>query len=603
MFQKIVEKPRFFVSFVVVLMTTAYLLLPIPAFATVSHQDSDTPMMILGQFVQTEAEEGATHSYKLPLEGGGNYLLFSRDEEQAANFSFSVTNSQGETIASGDEFVKTELELDPDEYTFTFTATANATLSAVVVGDFGQLSDDSEHPGALFNGSYLQLKKIDATQYAKLTLPETDYYQQAHIWLMGAEDDSYDIQVSNDTLYEFGSSSDEEEEGIKFWTRGGEFDIELGATSGGKSLSLMVLLTGPAQQLEKGTPIQVTVGDDQPNRIFAIDVENAGAIVTVQVTPDSESSSYQLSVALKPETDLENLYVFGQPATIRFLAPYAGQYILHLSNTDAADDFTVEAEEGDVAPELPLNDKLWGTVPAGEDAIYQMKLEDAGQFLSLILLGSSEDIDLEATLMDEEGNIVHNLSLYGTDAMSEMLSQSNAQSGLYEVRVNNQYNEEDGKFVLSSRLENPLDFAGQWAVEAVASSEYQNDGYTAMQATGEPNTPLAGDYPTAWASKEADGGDETLELSYEATVSPLAIRIYETNAPGAVVKIEAFDAESEEWAVLWEGSDPTDAYSRVFSPELEQIDFATNRIRLTLDSANVSGWNEIDAVELIGVPQ
>ncbi|MFN8441452.1 MAG: hypothetical protein U0175_11805 [Caldilineaceae bacterium] len=559
--------------------------------------------MILGQFVQAEVEEGATNSYKLPLEGGGNYLLFSQDEEQAANFSFAVTNSKGEDIASGDEFAKTELALDPDEYTVTFTATASATLSAVVVGDFGQLSDDSEQPGALFNGSYLQLEKIDATQYAKLTLPETDYYQQAHIWLVGAEGDSYDIQVSNDTVYEFGSSSDEEEAGLKFWTRGGEFDVELSPSSGGESLSLMVLLSGPAPLLEKGTPIQVTVGDDQPNHIFAIDVENAGAIVTVQVTPASESSSYQLTAALKPETDLESLFIYGQPATMRFLAPYAGQYILQLSNTDAADDFTVVAEEGDVAPELPLNGKLWGTVKVGEDVIYQMKLEEAGQFLSLILLGSSEDIDLEASLVDEEGNIVHNLSLYGTDAMSELLSQSNAQAGLYEVRVNNQYNEEDGKFVLTSRLENPLDFAGQWAVEATASSEYQSDGYTAMQATGEPNTPIAGDYPTAWASKEADGGDETLELSYEMPVSPLGIRIYETNAPGAVIKVEAFDAESEEWAVLWEGSDPTDAPLRIFSPELEQIDFATNRIRLTLDSANVSGWNEIDAVELLGVPQ
>ncbi|HYF50889.1 MAG TPA: hypothetical protein VEJ63_15850, partial [Planctomycetota bacterium] len=48
----------------------------------------------------------------------------------------------------------------------------------------------------------------------------------------------------------------------------------------------------------------------------------------------------------------------------------------------------------------------------------------------------------------------------------------------------------------------------QWAIDATASSEYQADQWSAKQATGKPNTPNAGDAPTAWASMNADGGEE-----------------------------------------------------------------------------------------------
>ena len=84
---------------------------------------------------------------------------------------------------------------------------------------------------------------------------------------------------------------------------------------------------------------------------------------------------------------------------------------------------------------------------------------------------------------------------------------------------------------------------------------------------------------------------------------PGAIHIYESNAPGAIVKIEAFNAEEETWAILWQGSEPSNELSRTFSPELQSVEFATSQIRLTLDSATVSGWNEIDAVELLGLPK
>jgi len=140
----------------------------------------------------------------------------------------------------------------------------------------------------------------------------------------------------------------------------------------------------------------------------------------------------------------------------------------------------------------------------------------------------------------------------------------------------------------------------QWAATATASSEYQDTNWSAMQATGKPDTEGPGDARTAWASLSADGGEEWLELGYEAPVVPVRVRIHETYNPGAVIRVEARN-EKGEWTLLWEGRDPVregagwcevDVTARV----------ATRTIRVVLDSAHVPGWNEIDAVELIGDP-
>ncbi|MGL4648927.1 MAG: hypothetical protein ACRC1H_05935, partial [Caldilineaceae bacterium] len=63
-----------------------------------------------------------------------------------------------------------------------------------------------------------------------------------------------------------------------------------------------------------------------------------------------------------------------------------------------------------------------------------------------------------------------------------------------------------------------------------------------------------------------------------------------------------FDEDAEEWLVLWEGQELTDEPMRAFSPALEEEEIRTTQIRLTLDTESVGGWNEIDAVELLGVP-
>jgi hypothetical protein len=118
------------------------------------------------------------------------------------------------------------------------------------------------------------------------------------------------------------------------------------------------------------------------------------------------------------------------------------------------------------------------------------------------------------------------------------------------------------------------------------------------QAAGAPDTHAAGDIPTAWASREPDAGLEWLKLDYERVVEVAQIRVRETHNPGAITKAVAVLDNGAE-TVLWEGVEPT------VEPPIE-MEFNTlngvyaRAIKLYLDTARVPGWNEIDAVELIG---
>jgi hypothetical protein len=137
----------------------------------------------------------------------------------------------------------------------------------------------------------------------------------------------------------------------------------------------------------------------------------------------------------------------------------------------------------------------------------------------------------------------------------------------------------------------------QWAVAATASSQYSETGWSAAQATGPTDTAQFGDQQTAWAPSGRDAGLEWLELTYEQAVIPQEVVIWETSGNGFVTSVELWDGSS--WVVAWQGQDQSPQFIVGFSPDLEPVDFATDRVRVTIDTA-VDGWNEIDAVALIG---
>lgn len=118
------------------------------------------------------------------------------------------------------------------------------------------------------------------------------------------------------------------------------------------------------------------------------------------------------------------------------------------------------------------------------------------------------------------------------------------------------------------------------------------------QMIGAPDTDLAGDYPTAWASLDPDGGPEWVVLDYPKEVEVGQVRVRETLGPGAIFMVSAILADGSE-KILWHGTEPA-AEAPVemeFNPSSQ---VRSRRIRVQLDTSKVSGWNEIDAVELVG---
>jgi len=151
------------------------------------------------------------------------------------------------------------------------------------------------------------------------------------------------------------------------------------------------------------------------------------------------------------------------------------------------------------------------------------------------------------------------------------------------------------------------DGSRQWAKSATASSTFadapeaempkKSRGWGPEQATGPRDTMEAGDFPTAWASLDPDGGMEWLLLEYENPIDIAEVRIHETFNPGAISKVVALDGKKE--SVLWEGQAP---------PSIAPVEMVvkpanpvtSKSLKIHIDSNRVPGWNEIDAVELVG---
>jgi len=130
----------------------------------------------------------------------------------------------------------------------------------------------------------------------------------------------------------------------------------------------------------------------------------------------------------------------------------------------------------------------------------------------------------------------------------------------------------------------------------LSSVQRPKRGWGPEQVIGEPDTNMAGDIVTAWASQTQDGQDEWLLLEYDEPMIPTAVLVYETYNPGALVRLTAFKLDGEE-VELWKGQDPTTADNEQGVSEIPvKADFKTNRIKLYIDSKSVPGWNEIDAV-------
>lgn len=143
----------------------------------------------------------------------------------------------------------------------------------------------------------------------------------------------------------------------------------------------------------------------------------------------------------------------------------------------------------------------------------------------------------------------------------------------------------------------------QWAISAEASSEYAVPEWAAEQATGSPDTERCGDYQTAWATAGSDTVD-WLTLKFPLAVHVVAINIIQSFNPDQVFKVELI-GPFERATVVYE-QDPHQVDQPcpyTLSIPVDRTEGRFDSVRITLDQSVLGlGWNQIDAVELVGEP-
>ncbi len=140
----------------------------------------------------------------------------------------------------------------------------------------------------------------------------------------------------------------------------------------------------------------------------------------------------------------------------------------------------------------------------------------------------------------------------------------------------------------------------QWATSAEATSEFTSTDWSADRATGPPNAmSVCADSVDAWASLEVTDS-ETLTLFYDTPVQPTQINIHQNFNPGAITSVELIPAEGDFTVPVANSAGTATECPGIFSLDIE-INLEVIGVVINLDQTIVGDWNEIDAVELVGL--
>jgi hypothetical protein len=574
---------------------------------------------LLGEFGSATLAEGEAVQFALATPFDGAYTVAFTADGDPGDFLLTLTDADGNELYNDALQTDTIVDLTAGDYVLTFTAQTAAELAFLVGIEAGTMTTDYGAPGELFNGAVFVTENVTEPLYATITLEASPYPQQVLVLVQGGDGDVYTAAVTSEDFDSYYTSTDESNL-LKFVSDGGAYQLEITPTAGGASLQVSIFLSGPAPTLELDveTPGQLDGAEDTDT--FQFTIAEAGALIAVTATADGEGS-LTLSAGLTPEAQTWSSYGFtNEPAVLEFIAPTTGVYYVNIqTDAETGSAYTVLVEETGAAAVLPLNEPTQGAVVSGGRASYVLEVTEPEQFIIVVLAGpEDQDLDLNlAHYVDGEQVAIDSAASLSSREVVGLFAET---PGLFIVEVNGSWSD-GADFTIVASSGALVDLLGdstapvadtptpneegtleQWAVTAEASSQYADDSWSAQQATGAPDTPEAGDNSTAWAAASTDVEVETLALVYSQAVIPTGIEIHESFNPGAIVKIEVLDPNTDAWVVVWEGvADTAGEEMAVFSPELTPVDFATNQVRLTIDEPLIPDWNEIDAVKLIGV--
>ncbi|MFN3978834.1 MAG: PPC domain-containing protein [Caldilinea sp.] len=623
-----VRRQRVAQVFLILLLGLAPLFTVIsPVFAQVEA----TPIL-LGEFARAQMKAGDEAAYSLMIPDDGVYTFVYTGGDSAETFLMTIIDAAGDELYSDAMAPEVNLELAAGEHLFLFTAQADAELGFVVGVEGGSMTADPDAPGQLFNGVTFLTEDVRKPLYAIVTIEKSPYPQQMGVLVQGGDGDVYEAELTSTESFDYASLSTDTSDHLRMITTGGEYLLTITPIEGGELLQVSIFLSGPAPVLELGVETEGQITPDDSNT-YQFTVEEVGAGIEIVASADAD---IELHTGFEPGVGKWSAYGSDSDAAVlTFIAPKPGVYYVEVKTyAEAGASYTIKVEERGRAANLALNEPTVGKAPAGSSTGYIVNVEEPESFLIVVLVGADDsDIDLAVSRYKDGDEVASDSSRsFGSREIVGLYADEPAQ---YFVTVDGSWADKDVEFVLlashglvahllaevegfgaadSAESQTPMaegeaapnadGSIEQWASAAEASSEYTDDSWSAKQATGAPDTLEAGDKITAWAALNADVQEETLVLTFDVAVIPTGIEIYETYNPGAVVKVEVLDLNTDEWIVVWEGvADTVGEEIAVFSPPLSTVEFATNQVRLTIDEPSVPGWNEIDAVRLIGIPE
>ena len=153
------------------------------------------------------------------------------------------------------------------------------------------------------------------------------------------------------------------------------------------------------------------------------------------------------------------------------------------------------------------------------------------------------------------------------------------------------------KTVTATFIEQSAAPVSQWASGATASSQYSSTSWGAIQATGAPDTNSCGDRSTAWSPRTSQSSAEWLKATYDQTVYATGLRVHETYQAGFITGIDLLEPDGTVHALsITPDSTPCTGY---YELTFAETPYLVNGI--VVHTAK-PGYEEIDAVELTGVP-
>jgi hypothetical protein len=592
---------------------------------------------LLGEFVNADLAAGEEAAYVLTIRDDATYTVVSTGDSSPDNFQLTILRDDESVVYEETLADLFDVELTAGDYLLLFVAQQSAELGFVVGVEAGSMSADPSLPGQLFNGATFVTSGVTEPLYAEVTVEASQYPQQLAILVQGADDDRYTAELVDSVAADSTTIATDRSDVLLLPTQGGVYELTVTPDGEGAELQVSIFLSGPAPVLEPGVETSDDLLNPDDTNLYQFAVAEAGTTVHVVAT---SNEMLTLEVGFRPGEGFRSAYSFGdEPARLTFVAPVAGTYYLDVSSdAEGGAAYTVQFEEGELASTLPLATPVNGQIGADTVVGYLVQVDTAEQFLIVVLAGHTEDdLDLQLSRYADETITASDISQLG--GSKEIVSTYVEEPGTYIVLVDSTWSDQAADFSISAgtipvtdllaaagdETESstptetaptetaptetaptetaPTEILEQWAVNASASSQYGDDDWSAQQATGEPDTLIPGDEVTAWAAYSSDSQLETLVLAYAQPVIPVGLEIYESYNPGAVVRVEFFDLNTDEWVVAWEGTAESAGLDfATFRPALISVNFATDQVRLTVDEPSVSGWNEIDAVKLIGIP-